>query len=308
MFAAQGPGWPAVRHHSLDLMIAAADTDALRRGDYLLVVGELRPGNELTTASVVGLHPAPADIHEAFWKGFPDSRVIPVWPGDWQGLTPRLAEHPAFVRAHDCRISFGPRAAVDSPALVYNAGDIAVECQSGELIARSSDGRRCWPLTEVFGDYLSTVVESAFKDLWAGPHVPRISLDRVVINRESWAFAPRQLTFARLHDEADRFLEFRRWRRAYELPRHLFVKLPAEDKPVYLDSDSPVLLGVLANLVRESERMAGAMIRFQEMLPGPDQFWLPDADGERYSSELRVVALDPIARQRSGDAVRQART
>jgi hypothetical protein len=296
MFAAPGLGWAAVRHHSIDLMIAAGDADALDRGDYLLVVGELHPGNALTTAGCAGLHPAPSDLHSAFWQDFPGSRVVPVWPGDWRGLTPRLAEHPAFIREGDCRISFGPCTAGDSPAQVYNAGDIVVECQSGKLIARSLEGRRWWPLIEVFGDYLSNVVGSAFKDLWAGPHVPRISLDRVVINRESWSFAPRELAFAHRHDEADRFLEFRRWWRANELPRHLFVKLPVEDKPIYLDSDSPILLSILANLVKASEQVAGAVIKFQEMLPGPDQLWLPDADGERYSSELRVVALDPIAR------------
>jgi hypothetical protein len=33
-------------------------------------------------------------------------------------------------------------------------------------------------------------------------------------------------------------------------------------------------------------------IRFTEMLPTPDEAWLSDADGNRYVSELRLVALD----------------
>ena len=28
------------------------------------------------------------------------------------------------------------------------------------------------------------------------------------------------------------------------------------------------------------------------MLPGPDQLWLADAEGRRYTSELRLVAVD----------------
>jgi len=28
------------------------------------------------------------------------------------------------------------------------------------------------------------------------------------------------------------------------------------------------------------------------MLPAPDQTWLPDAEGNRYTSELRMVAVD----------------
>jgi hypothetical protein len=29
-----------------------------------------------------------------------------------------------------------------------------------------------------------------------------------------------------------------------------------------------------------------------EMLPAPDQAWLTDAQGQRYTTELRVVAVD----------------
>ena len=32
-----------------------------------------------------------------------------------------------------------------------------------------------------------------------------------------------------------------------------------------------------------------------EMLPTPDQLWLQNAQGERYTSELRIVAVDPAA-------------
>ena len=30
-----------------------------------------------------------------------------------------------------------------------------------------------------------------------------------------------------------------------------------------------------------------------EMLPNPGEWWLTDAEGNRYSSELRLVAVDP---------------
>jgi hypothetical protein len=32
-----------------------------------------------------------------------------------------------------------------------------------------------------------------------------------------------------------------------------------------------------------------------EMLPAPDQTWLTDARGQRYTAELRVVAVDQKA-------------
>jgi len=35
-----------------------------------------------------------------------------------------------------------------------------------------------------------------------------------------------------------------------------------------------------------------AGVRFTEMLPGPEGCWLQDADGHRYTSQLRVIAVD----------------
>jgi hypothetical protein len=37
---------------------------------------------------------------------------------------------------------------------------------------------------------------------------------------------------------------------------------------------------------------AGASITVSEMIPGLEQVWLPDASGGRYTSELRIVAVD----------------
>ena len=44
---------------------------------------------------------------------------------------------------------------------------------------------------------------------------------------------------------------------------------------------------LLAKLVRKASR-----IKVSEMLPTPDQAWLTDAEGRRYSCELRASALD----------------
>jgi hypothetical protein len=54
---------------------------------------------------------------------------------------------------------------------------------------------------------------------------------------------------------------------------------------------------LVRNLVRmahlPADRPAGERwVAFTEMLPGPDELWLADAQGRRYTSELRVVVLD----------------
>ena len=37
---------------------------------------------------------------------------------------------------------------------------------------------------------------------------------------------------------------------------------------------------------------ADLQVGITEMLPEPAQMWLPDAQDQRYASELRIVALD----------------
>jgi hypothetical protein len=71
------------------------------------------------------------------------------------------------------------------------------------------------------------------------------------------------------------------------------VLSPGELKPIYVDFDSPVLTRILCRqLRRASAGFPGRPVRFTEMLPGPDDCWLADQDGRRYTSELRLVAVD----------------
>jgi hypothetical protein len=55
----------------------------------------------------------------------------------------------------------------------------------------------------------------------------------------------------------------------------------------------------MSRSLRRARRNAGdaAMVTVAEMLPTPDQVWLTDARGVRYTSELRMVAVD----QRTAD-------
>jgi hypothetical protein len=58
-------------------------------------------------------------------------------------------------------------------------------------------------------------------------------------------------------------------------------------------------------MVRGAQRVAGPEVPVvvTEMLPTPDEAWVPDAAGERYFSELRVCVRDPEpATPRTGGA------
>ena len=71
------------------------------------------------------------------------------------------------------------------------------------------------------------------------------------------------------------------------------LKTFLEQKPFYLDLESSVLVETLAKAIRRSaEEFPGASVSLSEMLPGHDQIWLPDAQNNHYTCELRLVTLD----------------
>jgi hypothetical protein len=62
---------------------------------------------------------------------------------------------------------------------------------------------------------------------------------------------------------------------------------------MYLDTESPALGHILCRHARQAAaENPAARMRFSEMLPEPEQCRLRDPDGERYVSELRIVAVD----------------
>jgi hypothetical protein len=75
------------------------------------------------------------------------------------------------------------------------------------------------------------------------------------------------------------------------MPRRVFVRMPDERKPTYLDVDSPVLTRIFCRQVRRRAETAELLVAVSEMLPQPEHCWL-DLDGERYTSELRLAAVD----------------
>jgi hypothetical protein len=81
------------------------------------------------------------------------------------------------------------------------------------------------------------------------------------------------------------------------MPRHVFARTPLEKKPFYVDFCAPLLVGNLVRAVRRAvaESVPGdgpAMVDIVEMLPRPEELWLTDSAGRRYTAELRVVAVD----------------
>jgi hypothetical protein len=287
-FAAPASGWAGACYCSPDVMLAAQDADAVVGGEFQLVLGELHLAlNALRHECFVAQHPEPGRLLAAADADFPAPRVFAVLPKETPlKLTTRL--HSGLVRPQDVHVALLYSTLDPARARVVMSGDVLVERASDLLLLRLPSGEE-FDVLDVFGEVLTEAVLDRLR-LFAPdePHVPRISFDDVVVTRERWTFQPSELAFARDPDEACRFVGARRFSREHGLPRHVFVKSALERKPFYVDFDSPVLVGVLA----KTARRAPSTLSVTEMLPRPDQTWLVDREGRRYTSELRLAAVD----------------
>ena len=281
-FATAGAGWPVARCHSVDVLLAASGPDAVRRGAYRVVLGEPNPWMiALEQEAIYEMHPSRDAFQAALRCVFPTGTVSPVLPKDrWvRAITQCLAEGPDdFVVEFDASSSSVPR------SRVLPAGDLFVRRTERGLVVATRDGARSWPLFVAL-DRLMYPDPGPF--LPAAPRTPRIVVDDVVLQRERWSFAAAELAFAAAADEHSRYAGARAWRRAHDMPRFVFVHASCDQKPFYVDFDSPVCVESFAHLARKSDTIA-----VSEMLPSPAECWLPDAEGRLYTAELRTLVVD----------------
>jgi hypothetical protein len=290
-FDAPPPIWKQAFYHSPDVMIAASSAEAIRRGDFLFVLGEMHlAGNTLGAALFVAQHPAPDDLLHFVTSDYGGPKVSMIISKSWPGQTLRTVH--VLNPAHDQRVATTHDSICPPGQQAVLVSELLVESVEGQLVMRTRDGRLCFDLMEALGQPLSALAINSFKVVETAAHSPRVTVDRLVISRESWSFSAEELDFAFEKDEAGRFLAARRWAHEQELPRFAFVKSPAEVKPVYIDFASTIYVDMLAKLIRRTAEQSGSTVTFTEMLPRTDQTWLPDADGNTYTSEFRVVAVD----------------
>ena len=88
----------------------------------------------------------------------------------------------------------------------------------------------------------------------------------------------------------------------------MFCRFTGEIKPIYADLTSLASIDLLARSVRRSRRKGRRRreAHVVEMLPALDQAWLTDAQGQRYASELRMVAVDQKAAYQAAQTDRKA--
>jgi Lantibiotic dehydratase, N terminus len=294
-FAAPGPGWAGARYFCPDVMVSATDLNALHSGDFTLVLGEVHMAvNTMGKNCFVVQYPDKADLLSSVDEDFPEPRLLMVLPREsLPELTVRF--HPALIRDRDRLLEVTHHTvAADRPGLALSR-DVDVVETKGTVMARLRGGE-VFEFLDVFADMLANMVVDRFRLLFADrPHIPRVKVDHLVISRESWRFNPADLDFAVEKDEVARFVRAREWAAALGIPRYVFVKSNAAERPIYIDFASPIYVNVLAKMVRQTnanERLADKTITVAEMLPAHDDLWLTDHEGNRYTSEFRFTWVD----------------
>ncbi len=290
-FPARPRPWPMAVHHSPDLMIAGADAAA--GGPFTWVLGELHPSVvTVRFASWLEFHDAPDTVRAAMRHDLGASAVFLAETAEDGGPCSRLSN--ALTSPGDLRLVFAHDSCGYDPAATLTVGECDLVGSTTGLRVRRRDGTFEGALLEVVGDLLSAAIAHAFRLLPPGAHAPRVTVDDLVVTRESWTLAATEPAFADTADECARYLQARAWAAGHGLPRHVFLRCTGERKPIYADLTSLASIDLISRALRRSRREAGAdaTITVTEMLPAPEQAWLADAQGHRYSAELRMVAVD----------------
>lgn len=289
VFATDGDCWGHVRQLSPDVMVSASSMEALDRGEFQCVLGELHCGNTITISALAAQHPAPDRLRAAVAAEASGAPVmLRQWPRrGWLARANQFIVVPSYWR-------YGGSEDLDSAphCRLMPAGGLLAIDDGKRVVLRARDGSVEFDALELFHDWLVPEINDLVSHVCRRErHTPRITLGVLTVARERWDLPASELAFVHEKDEQERFVAARQWARSNGMPTKLFYKAPKEPKPCYLDIDSPTYVNVFARMVRPmapSDRVA-----LTEMTPGVDEAWLTDAQGLRYTSELRFVVSPP---------------
>lgn len=275
------PGF-ALGVHSPDFMLAAEDEQALARGDYQWIIGEVHPAVHTLSQPVA----QPFCPHQEAIRAEVDALLQPA--------TAVLADSPeSYQRSHIDWLDVESLHQVVLPGSVARVpAERCIPAGRGEVVLAADTGILHFQDRETgFQQDLLTLVPSEMHracfalaaDLLGHALSPRLVLGRLVVKRRSWNVQPEDLPpLAQSSDELQGFLAWRQWARRHGIPRHAFVKLSGEPKPIYVDFANPASIDLLATLCKTPQAM-----RVSEMRPTPQELWLRDGRG-RYCAEFRT--------------------
>jgi hypothetical protein len=288
-FGALEPTVARARYVSPDLMVAAESAEALRRGEFYGVLGEVHGTNSLLASPLLSQHPHPELVTAALACDTAEECfvVVQLARRDWLARA-NLLVLPTFWRYESVASLSSLPGCRALPAALLQAFDTG-----DTVMMRARDGSIEFDTLELFYSALARQLHvSLGQRLPDAPHTPRLVVGDLTVMRESWFVAVADLPFLEERDEYAQFAAVRRWARDRGMPRHVFYRSPAEPKPCFLDFDSRLYVHIFVKMMRHAA--PGAHVRIVEMLPGVHETWLHDAAGERYTCELRMAGRHAV--------------
>ncbi len=283
--AGDRPAWTAALQHSPDLLLARTPA-GLR-----WVLGELHLAmNTLESRFFHTLSDDRSELEAATAADMAGGRIVPCYPHGPVVDSRRYPPLAVHLPGRYLYWSFGDDHGAPDGAESIPATALVVESAPGGLVAGPRDGAWRLPVLEFFGEFLSALAVSQFRMSGDGRYEARVSIDDVVVRRRGWYFTVADLPGGVISRQGYHWRLLAGHLAAAGLPRYLFAKSPLEPKPFLVDLRCPLLV---TNLARSWRRMPEhERLEIREMLPGPEELWLTDGTGQRYTAELRLVAVD----------------
>jgi hypothetical protein len=231
----------------------------------------------------LSFHPEAAALTDEMW-GFAsalglegtanllNSKRKKIIPFEYPGLTLEFK-----ARSQECR----------NCKLPVTALDVALGEHGIELVVRATGQRQ-----HLHNGELSSLVHSLFAlprcvpfPLDLGAMTPRIVWDDIVVQRARWRLKREEDVLAASYPGTSfsLFHDMRRLKQRLDLPERVFVNLPSQPKPFFVDFRCHFLLEAWEALFGAEEEAT-----VSEMLPNPDELWLTDHQGNKVTAELRT--------------------
>ena len=271
-----------------DILICAANEEAINKGDYKIVFGEIHP-----------MH-TPLSIYKFFAEtSLGGLNIVDEIKKIHRTIGKKYTLGDLLVNLDDICIDF--------PAIL----EVEYETRSGRIKNKASicdlklkrkdnsvslivSGKKkpvllLAPLP-YFGTMFSMIspVLSGLRSSVTKEHFPRVEIDNFVFQREQWVFLKSDLFFIRNDYEkkgVDLWLDLERWRRKKRIPRQFFLKIDAPEKPIFIDFEDYFAVETFMKFTKRAKEKMSII----EMLPGPEDLWFKDREG-RYTSEFRLIA------------------
>jgi hypothetical protein len=272
--------------HSLicspDLFLAAASIEDLRAGRFKVIAGDVHDDwTTLGAGACSFFHERRSEmlaLQEEMLLGLPDGDRIAT-------ILPRRRHKDYCAEPPGVTVELSGRS-VKPPDQVLPFSELCVAKHDGALMLldrkRGRWLRLCTGDVRNLAHWIFSWPRVVSIPLGLGSHLPRVELNGVVLQRETWVLGCEDLAPLRLARGPDLMEAAFRFQESQGMPQFVFALSDREPKPFLVDFSNFFLLELLQEMLSRASR-----ITFSEMLPGPSELWLRDGRG-RYCAELRM--------------------